>query len=167
MRIGELSRLSGVGVPTIKYYLREGLLEPGEPRATNQADYTDDHLQRLRLIRALLDVGGVSVAAARDVIAALGSTDLTPHELLGAAHHAVDPSRHPDRGAVAWRDACEEADRLIADRGWRVEPDAPARDQLADVIAALHAVNAPEILGALDTYATAAQSLAEVEVDNV
>src|SRR5262249_53534630 len=117
MRIGELSSLSGVGVPTIKYYLREGLLEPGEPRAANQADYTEAHLQRLRLIRALLDVGGVSVAAARDVIAALGQTELSPHQLLGAAHHAVAPSRHPDRSLEAWRDAREQADRLIADRG--------------------------------------------------
>lgn len=167
MRIGELSRRSGVGVPTIKYYLREGLLEPGEPRAANQADYTEAHLDRLHLIRALLDVGGVSVAQARGVIAALGRTDLTPHQLLGAAHHAVVPSRHPDRGSDAWRDAREEADRLVADREWRVAPDAPARDQLADVIAALRTVNAPEILDAIDTYAATALSLAEVEVDSV
>src|SRR5262249_56093401 len=105
MRIGELSRLSGVGVPTIKYYLREGLLEPGAPRATNQADYTEAHLERLRLIRALLDVGGVSVAQARGVIAALGRTALTPHQLLGAAPHPAIPTRHPHPGTPAPRAA--------------------------------------------------------------
>src|SRR2546430_1153453 len=31
MRMGELSRRSGVSVPTIKYYLREGLLPAGNP----------------------------------------------------------------------------------------------------------------------------------------
>ncbi len=167
MRIGELSRRSGVAVPTIKYYLREGLLEPGETRAANQADYGDAHLQRLRLIRALLDVGGVSISAARDVIAALSRTDLQPHDLLGVAHHAVLPTRHPDRDTDAWRDARAAADRYVAERGWFVEPMAPARDQLADVIAALRTVNAPEVLDNLDTYAASALSLAEVEVDNV
>jgi DNA-binding transcriptional MerR regulator len=167
MRIGELSRRSGVAVPTIKYYLREGLLEPGETRAANQADYGESHLQRLRLIRALLDVGGVSISAARDVIAALRRTDLQPHDLLGVAHHAVSPTRHPDRDTDAWRDARRAADQFVAERGWFVEPNAPARDQLADVIAAVRTVNAPEILDSLDTYAASALSLAEVEVDNV
>jgi DNA-binding transcriptional MerR regulator len=167
MRIGELSRRSGVAVPTIKYYLREGLLEPGETRAANQADYGDAHLQRLRLIRALLDVGGVSISATRDVIAALGRTDLRPHDLLGVAHRAVLPTRHPDRDTDAWRDARAAADHFVAERGWRVQPTAPALDQLADVIAALRTVNAPEILNDLDTYAASALSLAAMEVDNV
>jgi DNA-binding transcriptional MerR regulator len=39
MRIAELSRRSGVSVPTIKYYLREGLLPPGERTSPNQALY--------------------------------------------------------------------------------------------------------------------------------
>ena len=39
MRIGELSRLSGVPVATIKYYLREGLLPPGVHSHPNQANY--------------------------------------------------------------------------------------------------------------------------------
>jgi DNA-binding transcriptional MerR regulator len=167
MRIGELSRRSGVAVPTIKYYLREGLLEPGQTRAANQAEYGEAHLHRLRLIRALLDVGGVSVAAARHVIAALGRTDLQPHDLLGTAHNAVAPTRHPDRDTDAWREARAAADQLVTDSGWRVDRHAPGRDQLADVIAALRSVNAPEILADLDVYAAAALSLAEVEVDNV
>jgi len=67
MRIGELARRSGVSIPTIKYYLREGLLPPGAATAPNQASYGEEHLHRLRLIRALLDVGGLTVAAAREV----------------------------------------------------------------------------------------------------
>ena len=53
MRIAELSRDSGVPVPTIKYYVREGLLPPGELTSPNQAQYDASHLRRLRLIRAL------------------------------------------------------------------------------------------------------------------
>ena len=47
MRIAELSRRSGVSVPTIKYYLREGLLAAGERTGPNQARYDEAHLRRL------------------------------------------------------------------------------------------------------------------------
>lgn len=167
MRIGELSRQSGVAVATIKYYLREGLLEPGETRAPNQADYGTTHLYRLRLIRALIDVGGVSVASAREVMNALGRSDLAPHQLLGTAHNAVVPARHPDRDTDDWRAARAAAGRFVTDRDWLVDPDAIALDQLADVLAALENVDAPEVLDALDAYAASALSLAEVEVAKV
>ncbi len=39
MRVAELSRRSGVSVASIKYYLREGLLPPGELTSPNQAHY--------------------------------------------------------------------------------------------------------------------------------
>lgn len=40
MRISELSDVTGVSVATIKYYLREELVPPGERTAPNQADYS-------------------------------------------------------------------------------------------------------------------------------
>lgn len=167
MRIGELSQRSGVPIPTIKYYLREGLLHGGVALAANQAAYGDDHLRRLRLIRALIDVGGVSVAAAADVIAALGSDDLAPHDLLGTAHHAITPTRRPDRSTPAWHDARARAAALIAGRGWLVDPHTPAIDLLADVLAALTDLGAADLLDNLDRYADAAATVADFEVDAV
>jgi DNA-binding transcriptional MerR regulator len=167
MRIGELSRLSGVAIPTIKFYLREGLLPPGAPTAANQADYDAAHLARLRLIRALIDVGGVPVAAARAVIDALASPGTSPHDLLGAAHHAVTPARVPDRSGAPWKAARERAARLVADRGWRVEPTATALDQLADALAAIGSVRAGELIDGIDVYADTAQRLAAFEVARV
>src|SRR5438445_13872490 len=117
MRIGELSQRSGVAIPTIKYYLREGLLAPGTATAPNQATYGDEHLRRLRLIRALVDVGGVSVAASREVIDALTREDVEPIGLLGVAHEAVIPRRTPDRDSAGWAEAREQASALTAERG--------------------------------------------------
>jgi hypothetical protein len=77
----------------------------------------------------------VPVAAARDVITALGRDQLNPHELLGAAHEAVAPHRRPDRDSDAWRDARQRAGAFVSARGWRVHPEATALDQLADVLA--------------------------------
>ena len=65
MKISELSSRSGVPVATVKFYLREGLLAAGEKSSQTQASYDDIHLARLRLIRAFLEVGGLSVASAR------------------------------------------------------------------------------------------------------
>ena len=56
MRLSELSRLSGTSMPTIKYYVREGPLGSGERLNDTRTEYSDDHVHRLRLTRALVDV---------------------------------------------------------------------------------------------------------------
>src|SRR2546423_15606087 len=103
MRIGEPSRHAGVPVPTIKYHPREGLLPACTPTGPNQADYGDGHAHRLRVIRALIDVGGLSVAAAREVLAAVDDPAVRGHELLGVAHCAVAPPQPAGRDTEDWR----------------------------------------------------------------
>jgi len=49
--IGQLSRLSGVGLETIRYYEREGLLSEPPRRASGYRQYPGDALARLRFIR--------------------------------------------------------------------------------------------------------------------
>ncbi|MFS8479178.1 MAG: MerR family transcriptional regulator [Micromonosporaceae bacterium] len=168
MRIGELARRSGVSIPTIKYYLREGLLPPGVATAPNQASYGDEHLHRLRLIRALLDVGGLTVAAAREVLAAVDEPGIGQHELLGVAHRATEQSTRRKSADVAeMTRARAEAAEFVRDRGWSVHPQAPALGRLADVIAALRALGQQDLRACLDSYAQAAETIAEQEVDTV
>lgn len=164
MRIAELSRRSGVTIPTIKYYLREKLLPPGVPTGRNQARYDEHHLRRLRLVRALRDVGGLSVADARAVLAGLDEPEPSGHELRGRAHQAViRPSRH-DPADPEWARARTDAEGWVRELGWRVEPDSPALDRLADVFLALHQVGYPGLLDHLPRYADAALALAESDV---
>ena len=68
MKISELSAGTDVPVATLKYYLREGLLQPGEALSRTSASYGDDHVERVRLIRALTGVGGLSLATTRQVL---------------------------------------------------------------------------------------------------
>src|SRR5687767_1024974 len=91
MRISELSTVTGVPVATVKYYLREGLVPPGRVTAATRAEYDESHVGRLRLARALVQVGGLPVAAARDVLASLDAAGGSLHEVLGAAHSALPP----------------------------------------------------------------------------
>src|SRR4029450_10954785 len=91
MRISELSQASGVPVATIKYYLREGLLHEGQLTSATQAQYDQSHLARLRLVRALLGAGGLSVAAARDVLDRLAQPPASMHDLLGEVQRLLGP----------------------------------------------------------------------------
>ncbi|WP_102193767.1 MerR family transcriptional regulator [Microbacterium aurantiacum] len=111
MRISELSAQTGVTVPTIKYYLREGLLPEGERSAPTQAAYGEVHVQRLRVIRALLD-SGVSIAETRRVLDALDNPPAKAHDLLGTAHAAITP---PVDDSLDLGDA----QRLVAGVGWK------------------------------------------------
>src|SRR5258705_5776809 len=85
MRIAELSQKSGVPVPTIKYYLREGLLPAGELTSPNQARYDDHHVQRLRLLRVVLDIRPLPRAPVRHLLVALREPDPDLHNVLAQA----------------------------------------------------------------------------------
>src|SRR5215475_7835283 len=136
MRIAELSRDSGVPVPTIKYYVREGLLEPGELTSPNQAQYDESHVRRLKLIRALAEVGGLSIGAIRQLLAAANSPGTSPHEALGKAQYATAPRYDYRASDASQRAAAQQADELISRHGWRISPESPARELLASVLAA-------------------------------
>lgn len=110
MRISELSAQTGVTVPTIKYYLREGLLPEGERSSATQAAYGEKHVERLRVIRALLDAG-VSIAETRRVLGALDDPPASANDLLGTAHAAITP---PVDEALD----LTEAEHLVAGLGW-------------------------------------------------
>ena len=57
-------------VPTIKYYLREGLLPEGEKRTPRLTDYDKQHVRRLELLRILRDAGDVPVEGLKRLVAA-------------------------------------------------------------------------------------------------
>jgi DNA-binding transcriptional MerR regulator len=164
MRISELSRRSGVPVPTIKYYVREGLLPPGELTSPNQAQYGEAHLRRLKLIRALVDVGDLSIAATRDVLASLDAPGKTLHERLGKAQHAVTPSLRGDVDEESRALACRQVEELVRERGWQVKPTSPAWLLLTQVLATLHSLGQDDLAALLDDYADAAEELADAEV---
>jgi DNA-binding transcriptional MerR regulator len=89
VRISELADVTGVSIPTLKYYLREGLLHPGRARGATRADYDDTHVERVRLVRTLIDVGRLSIDRVREVVTALDRPPESRHLLLGTAHDVL------------------------------------------------------------------------------
>jgi DNA-binding transcriptional MerR regulator len=164
VRVSELAAESGVAIPTIKYYLREGLLHQGEQVAATRAEYDDSHVRRLRLIRALLEVGRLPVASIKTIVEAVEDESLPTHHMLGTAHHALGPTVEPEPGEQ-WSAARAEVDQLIGKQGWTIVDEAPTRDELAQTLVKLRQLG---LSSDLVPYADAAQRLvSEVETDTL
>ncbi|TJZ55883.1 MerR family transcriptional regulator [Streptomyces piniterrae] len=164
MRIGELARRTGVSVPTIKYYTREGLLPVGERTGPNQVQYAESHVRRLKLIRALIEVGGLSIAAAGEVLAEIDSPGRTVHGMLGTAQTAVSRAVAEPGADGKWADAEAEVAELVRRQGWVAKPENPGWRTLVQIVAAYRDLGQGELLGLLDPYAAAAGELAAAEL---
>lgn len=163
MRMSELSRRSGASVTTIKYYLREGLLPPGRQTSATQAEYDDRHLRRLRLIRALTGVRGLSVTTTREVLDALTAHTGDTHALLGLTLGSVSLSGD----SPAPDPAAGEVEELVEELGWRVHETAPARAALAEALTSLHSLGVPVDRRALLAYARLAERIAVLDLDQL
>jgi DNA-binding transcriptional MerR regulator len=161
MRMAELSAVSGVPVATIKFYLRENLLAAGERTAPNQADYGPDHVGRLRLIRSLIDVGGLAVVDARRVLAAIDS-DLSLQETFDIAQRTVSEQIDPTEIRSSAFDRIDDATS-----GWLVSADNPGRLAAARVMDSFDAVGQRDTRGWLTRYAQAALLVAEADLDEI
>ncbi|MEV6395407.1 MerR family transcriptional regulator [Streptomyces sp. NPDC051907] len=163
MRISELSRRSGVPITTIKHYLREGLLPPGRPTAATQAEYTEAHLRRLRLIRALIGVRGLSTKAAREVLAAVSEHEADTHQILGL----VLGARPTSTTEPAARPGAAETDALLSEMGWEVSPHAPARAVVAQTLETLRTLGVEYDWRSLIPYAALAERTATLDLDQL
>lgn len=162
MWISELSARSGVPVPTVKYYLREGLLPPGEATGATRAEYSEDHVRRLRLIRALVEVGGLRLVDVHAVLTAVDDPGVELHDVLGVAQSAISPpGADPSEASVA------RVNALIRKRRWRVAADSVNRTVLARALDALDDADDTLPDDALRRYADALGGLAEVEVPTI
>lgn len=168
MRIKELSATTEVSVATLKYYLREGLLHGGTATAVNQAEYDDSHVRRVRLVRALLSLGHLSIADARRVIEAVDDQAMPIHLAFGVAQDAMAPVRERPEGHEA---ALADVDRFVERHGLAVRPDAAVRSMLADAVLAIRSFVPLDVLsddlGHFDAAMSAALDSARVEVASV
>lgn len=164
MKIAELSARSGRSIPTIKFYLREGLLPSGDRTAANQAQYGEAHLRRLQLITTLIEVGGLPLSRVRAVVEAIDDDTLTTHQVVGRAHHALgcrggEPSSSPELSRAE-----RDVDAFLEAMGWRVSAEAPARRELAGALVSLRQLGRPGDTASFERYAAVAFELAAWEL---
>lgn len=68
LRVGELAEASGVPVPTIKHYLREGLLPEPVKTSRNMAYYPPEFVERIHLIKRLQEERFMPLKAIKAVL---------------------------------------------------------------------------------------------------
>jgi hypothetical protein len=120
-------------------------------------------VRRLKLVRALVEYGGLSIAVIRDPIAQVDNPDLETFDLLGAAQKTVTQAREPRPGP--YKDNAERRlHDLLVKRGWRIRTGDPAYRTAVGVLAALDEVGRQDMLDVLDDYAEAAERIAEIDV---
>jgi DNA-binding transcriptional MerR regulator len=156
MRMSELSKATGVPVATVKYYLREGLLPAGTAVNATSSSYGGAHVERLRLIRALVEGAGLPIAQVRRVAHTLDNPPDTWHDLLGTAQGVL--CGPPDENLRTTL-----ADTLLRRQGWAVGECSPARADLARALARLESGGVEVSAEDLDGYA-AAQAAATIDV---
>lgn len=170
MRLAELSERSGVSTATIKYYLREGLLAPGRQINTTTAEYDEEHLRRLTLVRAMIQVGRVPVATVREVLTHVDDDSLPRAMRLGAAVWAMpqvpEPDADDDEFIQGARTAVEE---LLRTLGWShaqaLTTVSPSFRSLVVTAAALRRLGYDWSLEHLVPYARLMHQVAELDME--
>jgi Cd(II)/Pb(II)-responsive transcriptional regulator len=119
MRIGELAAAAGVDVETIRYYEREGLLDPPPRKSNGYRSYNKRHHEHLAFIRhcRALDVGLSDIRT-----------------LLGLLHN---PMR-----------SCATADKLVDTQIARIRSRISALNALESQLVALRAMCTSQTSGA-------------------
>jgi DNA-binding transcriptional MerR regulator len=163
MKMSQLCETSGVPVPSIKYYLREGLLPAGERTSATQAEYGAVHVERLKLIRALIDVGGLSVATAHRVLEAIDTPDLPLTYLFGIAQLSVsDTSLYEDVDPAS--PGALEVDATVQRMGWAVSEENPGLRGAARILNTYTALGYSDLAHVSEEYADAAELVAKADL---
>ncbi|WP_067439497.1 MerR family transcriptional regulator [Nocardioides jensenii] len=156
MRISKLSERAGLPVGTVKFYLRSGLLHSGRATSATQALYDETHLDRLRLIRALLEVGRLSLAEIHEILDAAHLPGTDTETRVARVQQAIATSA---AGAHEPTDVAQ-AQALVTGFGWQVATESPNLSALARALRAADSVGFTIDDDHLQAYADAAARLA-------
>ncbi|WP_022901455.1 MerR family transcriptional regulator [Humibacter albus] len=162
MKLQELGHVSHTPVSTIKYYLREGLLEPGAKRNATTSVYDESHVERLVLIHTLRQVVGLPIERVREVVEVVRAGD--PVTLMGAVQAAALglPST-TDADGSAENGSRVTAAQVVDAMGWSPGAD----DAAAALDRELRVISGWGIRSDLETvlvYARAADAVARYEL---
>jgi len=117
MRISEVSRITGVSLPTIHYYVREGLLSPAVKTARNMAYYSPECVEDIRLIKQLQLKRFLPLSAIKMMMGARQRGEDTNHliEMLTFLDDIFHPVGKGDSGGMTFQDLINATGMSAAD----------------------------------------------------
>lgn len=162
MRVSALVARANVPLSAIKFYQREGLLPNGVRTSPNQVDYGEQHVKRVRLVRALLETGGLSIAATKEVLRAVDTDGVSMADTFDLAQRAMSTPRTPASTPSAL--SRDHVIRLAQSQGWSFSLDNPGIDAAARALDGLRAIDLDLTDAYLGAYATAASTVAAADL---
>jgi len=159
MRVSELVAATGVPLATIKYYLRVGLLMPGEATSATRAVYGREHVQRLTLVKALSGIG-LPIPKIRLILQLIDEPSPSLYESLGAAVGALPPYADEHDPTADYPRARAALDRL----GQVYRADYIAVSQLERALAAAEEVGIPMTDDRLQAYGEHIRGIAAADL---
>lgn len=156
--MSQLVARSGVPLATIKYYLRERILMPGTATSATRADYGDQHLHRLAVVKALAGAG-LPVHKIRRIVELIEAPGEDLHDTVGRAIATLPP--YPDGPR---RTEHPRARRVLERLGQVYDPSYPAVDQLERALDAVENAGIPMTDERLDAYGRHIRGIAELDL---
>jgi DNA-binding transcriptional MerR regulator len=163
--VQELARAADVTVASIKFYVREGLLPPGDTSRPRRAYYDDRHVRRLAVIRALRDVARLPIDVIRRAVGALDASGADSVDAIAPAIDALEgpPERSPDEALQAARR--EVADLFTRER-LDVRAEAGSRETLARTLVAVRRIDDHIGIEDVRRWLRAMREAAREEIEN-
>lgn len=85
MNIGKLAAATGVSPDTLRYYEKEGLVDPPQRSASGYRQYDDAHVARVRFVRSAQALG-FTLAEIREIVPRLAAGTFGRHEIEARLH---------------------------------------------------------------------------------
>jgi DNA-binding transcriptional MerR regulator len=164
LTLSQLAAQSATTVPSIKFYLREGILPGGDLSAEHRGFYSAAHVRRLRVVHALRQVGGLSIQAIRGVCQLLDADRPATSGVVARTMDALGrrEARRPPWSGRELSRARDEVLEFLEGRGIEVRACAASVERLAAALVALRHAIGPEIAPAhFVPYLEAMLSLAQ------
>lgn len=126
--------------------------------------YSEQHIRRLRLIRSLIDIGGLSISHVRATLAAVDDESTPMHGAFGVVMHGLDEVP-ADTRPTNIEAAYSEVQEWLSSRGWHIQSEAPAPHRLAELVATMRRFDFPTMLTDFDSVADIIERTAQIEVE--
>ena len=110
LTIGQIARQAGVGVETVRFYERQGLLAGPARTASGYRQYTEDVVDRLRFIRRAKELG-FTLKEIAELLALRLDPETSCGEVRGRAKAKIDDIEAKIRDLQRMRQAL---DKLVA-----------------------------------------------------
>lgn len=160
MKLAELARRTGASTAAVKFWIREGLLPPGELRNQTTAVYGDAHVERIALIQTMRAEFDASTVQIRELTALIDLPAADPLEVMQACQLIATGLRDADG---IEENFLEQVDEMIRRAGWPEIRSIAAR-ALAGALAASARVGFVYDTDQLVQYAAALDPLARRDI---